>query len=111
MTSPELEIDGVVLEVVEKMKLLGVMLTSDLKWRENTEFITKKAYKRLWLIKRLKQLGASTASLVDMYTKHVRSVVEFFGSSVEFLSHPRRHLFHRKSTKMCFCSDIRIKIL
>ena len=75
--SPELEIDGVVLEVVEKMKLLGVMLTSDLKWRENTEFITKKAYKRLWLIKRLKQLGASTASLVDMYTKHVRSVVEF----------------------------------
>ena len=75
--SPEPEIDGVVLEVVEKMKLLGVIITSDLKWRENTEFITKKAYKRLWLIKRLKQLGASTSALVDMYVKHVRSVVEF----------------------------------
>ena len=49
--SPELEIDGVVLKVVKKMKLLGVMLTSDLRWRENTEFINTKAYKRLWLIK------------------------------------------------------------
>ena len=75
--SPELEIDGVVLKLVEKMKLLGVIITSDLKWRENTEFITKKAFKRLWLIKRLKQLGASTAALVDLYFKHVRSVVEF----------------------------------
>ena len=40
--TPELEIDGVMLELVEKMKLLGVIITSDLKWRENTEFITKK---------------------------------------------------------------------
>ena len=48
--SPELEIEGIVLEVVEKMKPLGVIITSDLKWRENTELISKKAYKRLWLI-------------------------------------------------------------
>ena len=75
--SPELEIEGIVLEVVENMELLGVMITSDLKWRENTDFITKKAYKRLWLIKRLKQLGATTSSLVDIYVKHVISVVEF----------------------------------
>ena len=75
--TPEIEINGVVLEVVEQMKLLGVMITSDLKWRANTEFITKKAYKRLWLIKRLKQMGASLASLLDIYVKHVRSVVEF----------------------------------
>ena len=32
--SPELEIDVVVLELVEKMKLLGVILTSNIKWRE-----------------------------------------------------------------------------
>ena len=61
--TPELEIDGVMLELVEKMKLLGVIITSDLKWRENTEFITKKALERLWLQKRLKKLGASTAAL------------------------------------------------
>ena len=43
--SPELEIDGVILELVEEMKLLGVIITSDLKQRENTEFTTKKALK------------------------------------------------------------------
>ena len=75
--TPELEIDGVMLELVEKMKLLGVIITSDLKWRENTGFITKKAFKRLWLQKRLNQLGASTAALLGTYIKLVRSVVEF----------------------------------
>ena len=75
--TPELEIDGVMSELVEKIKLLGVIITSDLKQRENTEFITKKAFKRLWLLKRLNQLGASTAALLDTYIKHVRSVVEF----------------------------------
>ena len=75
--TPELEINGVVLEVVEQIIFFGFMITSDLKWRANTEFITKKAYKILWLIKRLKQMGASLASLLDIYMKHVRSVVEF----------------------------------
>jgi hypothetical protein len=75
--SPELKIDGVLLEVVKELKLLGVIITSDLKWHRNTENITKKAYKRLWILKRLKQMGASTKTLIDIYAKHVRSVLEF----------------------------------
>ena len=75
--SPELKIDNVLLEVVKEMKLLGVIITSDLKWHQNTENITRKAYKRLWILKRLKQLGASTEALTDIYAKHVRSVLEF----------------------------------
>ena len=74
---PQMKIENVVLEVVEEMKLLGVIITSDLKWHKNTEHITKKAYSRLWLIKRLKQMGASRSALIDIYTKHVRSVLEF----------------------------------
>ena len=68
---------AVYLGVVQEMKLLGVIITSDLKWHRNTENITIKAYKRLWILKRLKQMGASTATLIDVYTKHVRSVLEF----------------------------------
>ena len=52
--SPKLNIDGVMLEVVKEMKLLGVIVTNDLKWHQNTQHITGKAYKRLWIIKRLK---------------------------------------------------------
>ena len=74
---PNLVLEGKQLEVVEQMKLLGVIVTSDLKWHENTKHITKKAFGRLWLLKRLKLMGASTITLLDVYCKQVRSVLEF----------------------------------
>ena len=36
-----------------------------------------KAYKRLWLIRRLKKEGACLDDLIDVYIKHVRSILEF----------------------------------
>ena len=74
---PKIQLDGSQLEVVEQMKLLGVIVTSDLKWHENTRHITKKAYGRLWILKRLKTMGASTKTLLDVYCQQVRSVLEF----------------------------------
>ena len=43
---PRIEMEGLKLEVVAQMKLLGVIITNDLKWDENTDFITKKAFSR-----------------------------------------------------------------
>ena len=40
-------------------------------------FITKKAYGKLWMLRRLKLNGANTNELKDKYSKHVRSVVEY----------------------------------
>ena len=74
---PEFKIDGVEIEVVKQMKLLGVIITDDLKWHENTTNITKKAFSRLWVLRRLKNMGASKATLVDIYNKQIRSVVEY----------------------------------
>ena len=65
------------LEVVEEIKLLGVKMTSDLKCHCNTSYISQKAYSRLWLMRRLKQLGANNKELIDVYCKQVRSVLEF----------------------------------
>ena len=64
------------LEVVEKFKLLGVKIQSDLKWNENTDFICQKGYIRLWMLRRLKGLGASQTELLDVYEKQGRSVLE-----------------------------------
>ena len=55
-----MKINDEVLEVTDEMKLLGVKITEDLKWNANTQYITSKAYKRLWLLRRLKNLGANT---------------------------------------------------
>ena len=37
----------------------------------------KKAFSRLWILRRLKPLGASTMELLDVYQKQVRCIVEY----------------------------------
>ena len=41
----------------------------------NTEYLVKKAYKRMWLVRRLKGLGASISQLIDALQKQVLSVL------------------------------------
>ena len=74
---PQMEVNGEMIKVVSKIKLLGVIVTDNLKWYENTEIITKKAFSRIWIIRRLKNMGASKTTLVDIYYKQIRSVLEF----------------------------------
>ena len=47
---PKLELGGHDLELVEEMKLLGLVITSDMKWAANTDSIVKRGFKKLWLI-------------------------------------------------------------
>ena len=70
------DMGGEHLEVVEKYKLLGVIIRSDLKWQDNTDFICQKGYARLWLLRRLKGLGANMLEMLDVYEKQVRTVLE-----------------------------------
>ena len=74
---PDCEINGKKIDTNEEIKILGLTLQNDLKWKSNTNNMTRKAYKRLWIIKRLKKAGANKEDLIDVYTKQVRSVVEF----------------------------------
>ena len=45
---------------------MGLIIRSDMKWSSNTEHIVLKAYKRLWILRRL----------LDGYIKQVRSTLE-----------------------------------
>ena len=65
------------IESVDQMKLLGLTVTNDLKWRTNTDEMVKKAFSKLWILKRLKKKGASLDDLKDGYIKQVRSILEF----------------------------------
>ena len=73
---PDIQINNQPLEVVEKTKLLGIILTSNLKWSENTKNLTSRAYSRLWTLRRLKALGTPIEEILDTYYKQVRSVLE-----------------------------------
>ena len=73
---PELELDGNELKVVEEIRLLGLVISSDMKWVSNTNNMVKKANKKLWIVRRLKFLGATELDLVDIYIKQVRCLLE-----------------------------------
>ena len=59
---------GESLVLVENMRLLGVEIRSDLRWKNNTDSICNKFYARLWIIRNLKNLGAKQSELVDIYS-------------------------------------------
>ena len=75
--STRLYLEGALLEIVNQTKLLGTVVSSDLTWWENTNSITRKAYQRLEMIRRLSQFKVPTDDLVHIYTLYVRSMLEF----------------------------------
>ena len=64
------------MELVDEIKLLGIVITSDLKWHKNTSYLCDKAYGRLWMLRNLRRLGALKSELVDVYIKQCRSILE-----------------------------------
>ena len=62
--------------MTEQVKLLGIIITSDLKWEANTSYICNKALKKMWVLRRLKKLDVHLSFLIDVYKKKVRSLLE-----------------------------------
>ena len=64
------------LEVVPRQKLLGVIIQDDLRWNSNTQNLCRNGFRKLWMIRRLKNLGAKEEELLDVYVKQIRSGLE-----------------------------------
>jgi hypothetical protein len=63
-------------EVIEKTKLLGTIISNDLKWDSNTSFIVKKANARMALLRRVAGFNPPEEDLKDIYILFVRSILE-----------------------------------
>ena len=72
----KIELEGNDIELVEKMKILWVVLSSDMKFKRNTKYLMKRAYSRISILKRLYNLGASHSQMLDIYRKQIRSALE-----------------------------------
>ena len=64
------------IETVNEAKLLGVQITSNLKWSRNTEIIIKKANARMQLLRKVSNFGASESDLKQIYITFIRSLLE-----------------------------------
>ena len=65
------------IELVEQTKLLGLVVSSDMSWSANTAHMVTRCNKKLWILRRLKRLGANNEDLLDIFTKQVRSILEY----------------------------------
>ena len=67
---------GINLDVIEQTRLLGLELTTDLRWSKNTKSIYKKAMSRMWLLRRMKVMHLEPEIMCDYYTKEIRVLAE-----------------------------------
>ena len=74
---PQISIkEGEYIDVVEEHKILGQIIRSDLKTITNTESTCKKAFKRMWIIRRLKALGCPNKELLVVLREQIISICE-----------------------------------
>ena len=64
------------IEVVESTKLLGTIISNDLKWDLNTNQIVKKANARMQLLHKALNFGAPLRDMKDIYVLFIRSLLE-----------------------------------
>ena len=74
---PELHFsDGSQLECIPETRLLGVVVSQDLRWANNTAFICQKARQKLWILRRMLNFNLDLNQLYDVYCKEIRSILE-----------------------------------
>jgi hypothetical protein len=76
---PPIHVGGHNVSETKSYKLLGIWLDYDLKWKTNTEYITKKAAKRLYLLKILKSYMVPPCmdDLLAFYCSVIRPIIEY----------------------------------
>ena len=57
-------------------KLLGTIISNDLRWDKNTQNIVKKANKRMQILRKISSFGASYNDLKTIYIAYIRSILE-----------------------------------
>ena len=73
---PEIYVGDSLLNVFEESKILGVILTSDLKWAKNTQYIVSRCMKRIWTLRRIREVGGSQEDLVIVYILQICCIAE-----------------------------------
>ena len=75
---PELSFpDGEQLDVIYQTKLVGVIVDSSLNWWPHIEYTVTNATKKLWLLIRFRNVGATQNQLLTLYQLKIRCLLEF----------------------------------
>ncbi|KAI8500437.1 hypothetical protein Bbelb_220030 [Branchiostoma belcheri] len=75
--APPLSVNGIELQQVQGMKILGVFLQANLRWNSHVDSICCKSSQRLFLLRKLKHFHISSEDLVTVYVSYIRPVLEY----------------------------------
>ena len=64
------------IEMVDKIKILGTIITDKLDWDENCNEIINKVNKRMLLLKKILSFGATKEEMVHIWIVYCRSLLE-----------------------------------
>ena len=64
------------LEQVHVTRLLGVLISDDLSWTENTKNLIKKANSRMTILRKLTEFEVPKSDMINIYILFIRSVIE-----------------------------------
>ena len=70
---PTLTLEGKPLDVITQIRLLGVVISNNGKWNDNTHDIVRRGNAKLWFLRCLKLLNASRFTLLDIWKLFCRS--------------------------------------
>ena len=71
-----LNLDSNILEKVSATKFLGVWISEDLDWELNTSELCKKAYSRIYLVRKSKYVLVSTQGLLKTFISFILSLLD-----------------------------------
>ena len=70
-------LNGKPLGIITSAKLLGLNLTSDLKWNTHTSELIRKASPRQYFLRQLKRCQVAPKELTVFYTTYIRPILEY----------------------------------
>ena len=73
----EVKVKDEALEIVEEVKLLGVIIDKNLKWENNTSYLVKKANKKMRMLHVAAKFTRNRGHLMQIYKTFIRSNLEF----------------------------------
>ena len=74
--STDVKLRNEIIETVSETKLLGTIITNDLKWNRNTENIVKETNKRMRLLNKASKFTNNIKDLKQIYMLQIRSKLD-----------------------------------
>ena len=74
--STDIKLRSETIETMKETKLLGTIITDDLKWNKNTENIVKESNKRMQLLHKASRFTSNTRDLKQIYMLQIRSKLD-----------------------------------